>query len=51
MAAFNFTHLKAMMHKDFLEMKAERKKTIAEVCFTVGYGCLLGYEVSVSFDN
>ena len=51
MSSFNFTHLKAMMHKDWLEMKAEKKKSIAEVCFTVGYGVLLGYEVSVSFDN
>ena len=51
MSAFNFTHLKAMMRKDWLEMKAERKKSIAEVFFTVGYGALIGYEVSVSFDN
>jgi len=32
-------------------MKADKKKTVAEVMFTVMYGLLIGYEVSVSFKN
>ena len=51
MSAFNFIHLKAMLHKNWLQMKAEKKKTIAEAMFTVLYGALIGYEVSLSFKN
>ena len=32
-------------------MKAEKKKSIAEVMFTAIYGLLIGYEVSISFNN
>ena len=32
-------------------MKAEKKKSIMELVFTIGYGSLIGYEISLSFDN
>lgn len=44
-------HLKAMLTKNWLQMKAEKKKAIAEALFTLAYGGLIGYEVSLSFDN
>ena len=44
-------HLKAMLNKNWLQMKAEKKKSIAEALFTIGYGALIGFEVSLSFDN
>ena len=44
-------HLKAMLTKNWLQMKAEKKKAIAEAVFTLAYGGLIGYEVSLSFDN
>ena len=31
--------------------KAERKKTIGELIFTVLYGVLIGYETSISLNN
>lgn len=48
---FNMVHLKAMMNKDWLQMKAERKKTIMEVIMTVVWSALIGYEVSLSFND
>ena len=51
MSSFNKVHLKAMLNKNWLQMKAEKKKSIAEAMFTIGYGALIGYEVSVSFNN
>lgn len=51
MSRCNRVHLKAMLHKNWLQMKAEKKKTITEAVFTVLYGILIGYEVSVSFNN
>lgn len=44
-------HLRALINANWLKMKAEKKKSIAEAVFTVLYGVLIGYEVSVSFNN
>ena len=49
MSALNMVHLKAMLRKNWLQMKAEKKKTISEAIFTIAYGFLIGYEVSISF--
>ena len=51
MSAINMIHLKAMLQTNWLKMKAEKKKAIAEALFTIIYGFLIGYEVSVSFNN
>lgn len=51
MPAFNNVHLKAMLRKNWLQMKAEKKKSITEAVFTLGYGALIGYEVSLSYSN
>ena len=51
MGAFNWVLLKALIRKNFLVMKAERPKAIAEVMFTLIYGVLIGYEVSSSLKN
>ena len=51
MSACNMVHLKAMLQTNWLKMKAEKKKSIAEAMFTIGYGVLIGYEISLSFDN
>ena len=47
----NIVHLKAMLRKNWLQMKAEKKKAIAEAIFNILYGALIGYEVSVSIKN
>ena len=44
-------HLKALIRKNFLTMKAERKKSIAEMIFNIAYGVLIGYEASLSFNG
>lgn len=44
-------HLKALININWLKMKAEKKKSISEAIFTCIYGALIGYEVSLSFDN
>ena len=51
MGTWNWVHLKALIRTNWLKMKADRKKSIAEVVFNLLYGVLLGYEVSVSFRN
>ena len=51
MSAFNMVHLKAMLQKNWLQMKADKKKSIMELVFSVIYGVLIGYEVSISFNN
>ena len=51
MGRCNMVHLRALIHANWLKMKAEKKKSIGEAIFTVIYGFLIGYEVSVSFDN
>ena len=40
-----------MLRKDWLHMKADKKKMIFEVIFGVGYGCLIGWELTLQFDN
>ena len=47
----NLVHLKALLKINFLKMKAERKKSIAELMFTIGYGVLIGWEISNSLNN
>ena len=47
----NIVHLKAMLRKNWLQMKAEKKKAIAEAIFNIIYGALIGYEVSLSIKN
>ena len=32
-------------------MKAEKKKIFSELFFSIGYGCLIGYELSLQFEN
>jgi len=51
MGNWNWVHLKALIRTNWLKMKADRKKSIAELVFTIVYGVLLGYEVSLSFSN
>lgn len=51
MSVWNTVHLNALIRKNWQVMKAEKKKSIAEAIFTIGYGSLIGYEVSLSFDN
>ena len=51
MGLFNWVHLSALIRKNFLMMKAERKKSIAEIIFTIAYGVLVGYEVSISLSD
>ena len=51
MGGWNWVHLKALIRVNWLKMKADKKKSIAEVVFNIIYGVLLGYEVSVSFKN
>ena len=43
--------LRAMLRKDWLQMKAEKKKMFSEIFFSCGYGCLIGYELSLQFEN
>ena len=33
------------------KMKAEKKKIVSEMCFSCAYGCLIGYELSLQFEN
>jgi len=47
----NWVHLKAMLRKNWLQMKAEKKKSFAEAAFNILYGAIIGYEVSVSIKN
>ena len=51
MGRWNWVHLKALVRTNWLKMKADRKKSIAEVTFNILYGILLGYETSLSFKN
>ena len=51
MGRWNWVHLKALIRTNWLKMKADKRKSIAEVVFNIIYGVLLGYEVSVSFKN
>ena len=48
MGVFNWVHLKTLIRKNFLIMKADKKKAIIELIVTLGYGALIGYEVSTS---
>ena len=43
--------LRAMLRKDWLQMKAEKKKIFSEIFFSCAYGCLIGYELSLQFEN
>ena len=47
-SSINFVHLKAMLRKNWLQMKAEKKKSIFEASLNIFYGALIGYEVSLS---
>ena len=51
MSKCNLVHLKALLQINWLKMKADRKKSVAEMIFTIGYGVLIGWEVSNSLDN
>ena len=51
MSKCNLVHLKALLKINWLKMKADRKKSIAEMMFTIGYGVLIGWEVSNSLKN
>ena len=47
----NWVQFKAMFRKDWLQMKAEKKKIVTELLFSVGYSVLIGFELSLQFNN
>ena len=47
----NMVHLRTMMNASWLKMKAEKKKSISEALFTLLYGCVIGFQVAVSFND
>ena len=51
MGKCNCVHLRAMINKNMLIMKADKKKTIFEIVFIIFYSYIIGYSVSSSFKN
>ena len=43
----NWVQLRAMIRKDWNQMKAEKCKTIGEIIWSIAYGALIGYELDL----
>jgi hypothetical protein len=41
--SYSWVQLRAMIRKDWNQMKAEKCKTIGEVVWSIAYGALIGY--------
>ena len=48
---YNWVQFRAMIRKDWLTMKAEKSKIFWELIFSVAYGMLIGYELSLQIKD
>jgi len=46
-----WVQFKAMVRKDWMQMKAEKCKIVTEIIFIVGASALVGYELSNQLKN
>ena len=44
---YNWVQFRALVRKDWLTMKAEKGKLVTELIFSILYGILIGYELSL----
>ena len=48
---YSWVQLRAMVRKDWNQMKAEKCKTITELIWSIAYGALIGFELNLQIDD